>query len=372
MTELELAALQASEGKNPTPKAIMALAADVGEELARWAFLQHTLRGAGARKFELACEMLFDREGLEMASSALVADYHASMFPSGTLVVDLTAGIGADTLALARRGPVRAVEVDEDRARLLRHNLSVHHLSAEVVIGDALDEPPTDYLFADPARRSGQRFSRHLEAYQPSPEALLSVHSAAKRFAIKLSPMLPDSELESLSAGGPYLLEFLSVDGECPEVLFIVGKEISETWRGAVMLPTVERLAEEPLYESIDSAGGWVYEANPAAIRAHGLGSFGIPGLGSSNGYLTSDSPVSSPWLRGFRVLDDGPLDVKRIRQVLVSLDARTPEVKLRAVKEDPARLRKQWRQEGEREVVVMLYPVGPKIRAVVAELEGP
>lgn len=303
-----------------------------------------------------------------MASSSAVAAYHASQFPVGAQVVDLTAGIGADTLALARRGPVRAIEMDAERARLLQHNLAVHGLDAEVVVGDALDEPAAEYLFADPARRSGQRHSRHLESYQPSPEALLAAHPVAKRFAIKLSPMLPDGELEGLSGGRAYRLEFLSVDGECPEVLFIVGSEIEETWRGAVMLPSGERLGEDPLYDVVDTAGAWVYEANPAAIRAHGLGSFGIPGLGDSNGYLTSDSPVTSPWLRGFRVLDDGPLDVKRIRQVLVSLGARTPEVKLRAVKEDPSRLRKLWRSEGTRDVVVMLYPVVPKIRAVVAE----
>lgn len=326
------------------------------------------MRKSAARKFTRASEMLFDRDGLEMASSPLVAAYHASLFPIGEFVVDLTAGLGADTIALASRGPVRAVELDPERARLLRHNLGVHGLEAEIVTSDALEQGPSRFVFADPARRAGGRHSRHLDAYAPSPAALIARHPEAELLAIKLSPMLPDGELEELSGGRPYRLEFLSVDGDCPEVLFLCGTRIEKMWRGAVMLPSGEPLSENPLYDTVDTAGEWVYEADPAAIRAHCLGSFGAVGLGDSNGYLTSDSPLSSPWLRGFRVLDDGPLDVKRIRQVLVSLGARTPEVKLRAVKEDPARLRKQWRAEGKRDVVVMLYPVGPKIRAVVAE----
>lgn len=326
------------------------------------------MRTSALRKFDQAAEMLFDRDGLEMASSPLVTAYHASLFPPGDLVVDLTAGIGADTLALARRGAVRAVEIDAERARLLQHNLAVHGLAAEIAVGDALDETPARYAFLDPARRAGGRHSRHLEAYSPSPSELIEIHRDAALLAIKLSPMLPDNELEGLSNGRPYRLEFLSVDGDCPQALVLVGSEIDATWRGAVMLPSGERLREDPLYDTVDAAGGWLYEADPAAIRAHALGAFGMPGLGDSNGYLTSDEEVDSPWLRRFRVLDDGPLDVKRIHRVLNEFGARTPDVKLRAVKEDPARLRKQWKCTGSKPAVVLLYPVGPKIRAVVAE----
>ena len=107
-----------------TPKQ---LAAKHGDEAARWALMQLDLRKRATKKFgDLANKMLFEREALEQATSLAVARYHASQFPQGGPVIDLTAGLGGDTLALAERGPVVAYESDHSRAQLLEHNLYIN------------------------------------------------------------------------------------------------------------------------------------------------------------------------------------------------------------------------------------------------------
>lgn len=392
MTDVEREALEAARGLPVSPNALARLGMRFGDEVARWAVGQWQLRGLAARKFSSSAEMLFDREGLEMASSAGIAAYHARQFPVGALVVDLTAGIGADTIALAARGPVMAYERDADRARLLSHNLEVcwegDALSSpgagegdappspslgcdgaqpsQVLVADGLTAPPSDYVFADPSRRSGRRFSRDIDAYEPHPSEIIARHPYARRVAIKLSPMLPDDAFSAIANGRPYRLEFLSWQGECPEALLVMGSEIEATWRGAVMVgPDLARESAE-LWDTVDVADAFIYEADPAAIRAHALGAFGLAGLADSNGYLTGPDFMESPWLRGFRVLSDDAGDVRRTLATLRSLGAATPVVKVRGVEADPEKLRKTWRLDGGREVIVIVYPVGRRVRHAV------
>jgi hypothetical protein len=381
MTDLEREALEAARGLPVSPKALGQLGARFGDEVARWAVGQWQLRGLAARKFSRAAEMLFDREGLEMASSAGIAAYHARQFPVGALVLDLTAGLGADTTALAARGPVIAYERDAARARLLSHNLQVcwegDALSSpslggggaqpsQILIADGLDAPPSDYVFADPSRRSGRRFSRDLDAYEPHPSEIVTRHPDAKRIAIKLSPMLPDDAFSTIASGRHYRLEFLSWQGECPEALLMVGSEIDATWRGAVMVGKDIAWESAELWDTVDVADAFLYEADPAAIRAHALGAFGLAGLADSNGYLTGPDLIESPWLRGYRVLSDDAGDARRTLATLRSLEAATPVVKVRGVEADPEKLRKSWRLDGHREVIVIVYPVGRKVRHAV------
>lgn len=373
LTDLEREALEAARGLSVSPNTLSRLASRFGDELARWALGQWQLRASASRKFSRAAEMLFDREGLEMASSEGIAAYHARQFPPGACVVDLTAGIGADAIALAARGPVITYELDAERARLLSHNLEVFRAgdapsSPEVRVADGLTAPASEYVFADPARRSGRRFSRDLDAYEPHPGEIVAQHPDARRIAIKLSPMLPDDAFDRIAMGRPYRLEFLSWQGECPEALFVMGSEIESSWRGAVMVGPDLALESVELYDTVDEAGAFIFEADPAAIRAHALGVFGLPGLADSNGYLTGPETVDSPWLRSYHVLADHAGDVRRTLATLRSLNACTPVVKVRGVEADPEKLRKSWRLDGDHEVIVMVYPVGKRVRHAIVE----
>jgi hypothetical protein len=145
------------------------LAKTYGDEAARWASLQVDLRKKARAKFANADQMLFDREALEQATHEAVAKYHASKFPVGEPVVDMTVGIGADMIALAARGPVIGFDLDELRTDYGRHNSPGSDVRTEDGLAFVLanDYP---YIWADPDRRdiAGKRLNDP-SAYEPDP-----------------------------------------------------------------------------------------------------------------------------------------------------------------------------------------------------------
>ncbi len=464
MDSLYAEALKLAENQPASPAAISRVAAKTSVEAARWAFSQWALRKRGAAKFSRAAEMLFDPEGLEMATHEAVAAYHASLFPPGEFVLDLTAGIGADLIALARRGEALGLEIDKSRAEVARHNLAVHGVKAEVLalpflpegrggrgrgmegfelvetadpVGGGCIVPPSDrervnykqnlhppasssktnhleegekplppqrlgrkglgmegfelveaadslpgtsslcrsrdrrsigFIFADPARRSsGRRFTDPSE-FQPNPLEILDAFKDCDLGVIKLSPMLPDDFLESL---GP-CLEFVSFGGECREALVIFGKQ-AKPGRFAVQVESGAQLEADDLYlEEAPEPSAYLYEADPAAIRAHALGNlceqFNLKALGDSNGYLTGDTEIQSPWLTGFQVLESGRFDAKTLKKRLAELGSATPVLKQRGTKLDLQKLQKQMILKGKRNLESAFYAVGNSVRHSILE----
>lgn len=312
--------------------------------------------------------MLFTREALEQANHEAIAAYHASCFPEGVTVADLTCGIGADLIALTRRGPAVGFEIDPVRADYARHNLAVAGLEAEVIEQDAmsrLDE--FDYALADPGRRrEGRRVSR-LADYRPEPSQVAEQSRERHRVGIQVSPMLADEDL--LRLGG--CVEFVSYGGECREALVWIGRDAEDgVW--AVRAGDAQRLARSPMPNRSQSALTFLYEADPAAIRAHALGALAqthrLVALGDSNGYLTGDEAVASPWLTGYRVLGEFPLRESALRSAVRELKGTVEIVKSRAKGVDVERWRKLLAGSGERRVTLATYPVGARIRGVLLE----
>lgn len=420
MNPLYAEALKLAENQAATPSAILKVAKATSDEAARWAFGQWALRKRAQAKFARAQEMLFDQEGLEMSTHEALADYHASLYPSGKSVFDLTAGIGADLIGLAKRGPAIGFEIDADRAEIAQHNLVANGVEAEIFalpfsqmlgenglgiegfeLGITPDSaattspdlhPPTPssisedsssnqdlsaremeegeprYIFADPARRSaGRRFTDPSE-FQPNPVELVEQFQSCQLGVIKLSPMLPDDFLDSLAPR----LEFVSFGGECREALAIFGSQVQEG-RFAVQVETGSILPADDLYlAEVEEPLAYLYESDPAAIRAHALGNlceeFGLVALSSSNGYLIGNAEIESPWLTGFRVLDFGRFDVKSLKGKLANLGSGTPTLKQRGTKLDLQKLQKQMILKGSRALEVAFYAVGNSVRQVILE----
>jgi hypothetical protein len=179
--------------------------------------------------------------------------------------------------------------------------------------------------------------------------------------------MLHDQALESL---GPRL-EFISYDGECREALVIAGKE-AEPGRFAVHIESGERLAAAVAPGATEEPLEFLYDADPAAVRAHALGELcarhGLTPLGDSIGYLTGSQEVSSPWLRRYRVLYHGKADPKGTKRKLRELNASTPELKQRAAGLDLVKERKHYPLDGKKEVSLAIWPVGRSLRHTVIE----
>lgn len=345
-------ALRLAEGLPPTPANLDRVARATSPEAARFAFSQWALRERARARFGDEARTLFwDADGLAMATHPALATYHASLFPPDVLVADLTCGLGSDLRAFAVRGPVRGYERDPARAALARLNAP----SAEIREGDGLDEREARHLFADPARRSGAKRLDEPDAWSPDPRAVAALMRAADSGAMKLSPGTPDEYLRSLGGN----VEFVSFGGECREALVrFPGSGVVS----AVLLPGGERLAPAP--DPVPGEpDGWLFDLDPAAVRAGASGAFGLPGLGDRPGYLVSPERRESPWWRAYEIVwagrpDDAPREARR-------RGLRVFEVKQRGAGADgPATLRR-FGKEGEPASLV-LWREGARVRAAL------
>lgn len=355
-------ALDRARGIEPTPASLDRLAAQVGQEVARWAFSQWRWRQRAKAKFALADEMLFTAEALEQASHERVAAYHASLFVPGEPVVDLTVGIGSDLIALARRGPAIGFEIDGERAAYARHNLRVHGVSADVIVSDALAADLSAYsgVFVDPSRRSeGRRLRKGLESYLPAPSAVLGRVLPGAQLVFKLSPLDVDPELESLGK-----VRFLSFGRECREALV----ERGDRGRSAVHVESGAELeaTEAPPRSEVPQA--WLHELDPAAIRAGAAGRLGWERLGDAPAYLTGQVPLTTVWANSHRVLGQEKADVKRLKALLAKLGGRVVAVKSSGPPQEAEAWCRRLATQGDRHVAVALYPVGRSLRAAVLD----
>ncbi len=360
-----------------------------GAEASRWALLQIELRKKARAKFADAESMLFDREALEQATHEEVARYHASRFPEGTSVVDITTGIGSDLRAFES---AIGFELDPLRAACARHNTG-----KEVRVSNGLEyvqSNPVEYIWADPDRRDG--LGRRLadpSQFAPNP---LDIPRDRSLTGIKLSPLLQDEFLESVGER----IEFVSYKGECREAIGWSGKLIDSSpslvegvglplksegslrneagelerskgaipWTSgtfAVRVETGSSLARSEVYDVESEPGEYIYDADPAVVRAHALGHFDMPQLGDSPGYLTGPF-VESEWLTPYEVLASGSFDVKRIKEALRAQGLRVFEVKQRGAGVDPATVMKQVKADGE-PVSLICWRIDKSVRFALA-----
>lgn len=145
---------------------------------------------------------------------------------SGSSVLDLTCGLGVDSLALSRRFErVVSLERNELLAQITRENfrrLGITHV--EVVAASAEEylaatREHFDWIYADPDRRSaeGRKLVR-LEDCSPSiPDLLPHIRRVADRLCIKNSPLFDVDE--AFRRFPRSHVEVISLGGECKEVV---------------------------------------------------------------------------------------------------------------------------------------------------------
>lgn len=165
---------------------------------------------------------------LEQCSSPATGAYKASIFTGETLV-DLTGGMGIDTLYLsATFKKAHHVEMNDKIHQVFKHNLSVlandnitaHHSTAEEYLNTFEGKAS---FFIDPARRSEQKSRVFLfEDCSPNVIELLPLfREKAVKVLIKAAPMidlsLAISQLENVEE-----VHVVSVKNEVKEVLFLL------------------------------------------------------------------------------------------------------------------------------------------------------
>ena len=161
----------------------------------------------------------------EQATHQAVAKFHASLVSHQDKILDMTAGLGIDALAMAENGAkVFAIEKDLLKAEILKYNATQIGLSLEVINDDSvkfLQETKDffDIIFIDPARRN-EKGSKVFLLEECQPDILKFMDLLllkANRILIKVSPMLDVSSiLKKLNVA---VISAVSMSGECKELL---------------------------------------------------------------------------------------------------------------------------------------------------------
>jgi hypothetical protein len=344
---------------------------------------QAKLRRRARKKFgDFTDGMLFTEDGLEQASRLQAAALHAGRFRGAGIkqVADLGCGLGAESMAMgAIELNVRAFEIDEITAALAVFNLGAFD-NVEVEQADitTLDLSKFEALFFDPARREldgkGERAARKFDPSQFSPNFDWVLEQArTKPSGIKLGPGHPHEAIAQDAEA-----QWLSIDGDLVELAL---------WFGEVKRPKVARAATvvnstgrheivSDVFESepaeVGAIKNFIYEPDNAVVRSHLIADLArqvdATLISKEIAYLSSDSEIDSPMMRGFRVIDEMAFDRKKLKAYLRDRNIGTLEIKKRGVDVVPELLRKELNLKGEIAATLILTRVGDDHRALLAE----
>jgi THUMP domain-like/RNA cap guanine-N2 methyltransferase len=331
------------------------------------------LRQKAANKFSRATAMYFTRLALEQCSGEQIAHHRAERFKRFACVGDFCCGIGGDTIGLAGRGPVIAVDSDPLRLAMVAANLDAYGLRDPVTFieGDLLDVPlpAVEAAFFDPDRRTEGRRHISLRGYRPSIEAIRARLPANFPLGIKVAPAVPWQELDAL----PAAKEFISVDGELKECVLWFG-ELRSAGRRATILPGGYTLsAEAPGAPSPLSAPlEYLYDPDPAITRAGLVADLALQ-LGAALidpqiAFLTSRTQIPTPFARAYRVVEALPFHLKRLAERLRARDVGRITIIKRGSAVDADELTRKLKLVGAASATVILTRVQDKPFVVIAE----
>lgn len=352
-------------------------------DLVAAALTQSRLRArAHAKLGEFADGMLLTPAGLEQATRLVVAARHAQRYVAAGVrhVADLTSGIGADALAFAGVGlRVLAVDADETTAALATVNLR-HFPEAEVRHGDGLAvdlaAEGVDGVYADPARRtSGGSRVFDPAAYAPPLDAVLALRERVPALGLKLGPGVPHSALPDDAEA-----QWVSVDGDVVELGLWFGPLAPDgpgrsalllgSGGGAAVLRAGEATAHA--HPPVGPVGGYLYEPDGAVIRAGLVAEVAAEVQGRlvdrTIAYVTSDALHPTPFATPYRVLDEMPFGLKRLRAYLRERDVGTLTIKKRGTAVVPEQLRRQLDLRGSTAATVVLTRVADQQRVLLVE----
>ena len=139
--------------------------------------------------------------------------------------------------------------------------------------------------------------------------------------------------------------------------------------RQAVLLPGEHTLPSgaEPPSGALD---GWLYEPDPAVIRARAVGSLAEllqaravhPGIA----YLSAPQFRQTPFATAFEVLDVLAFEERTLRAWVREHQIGVLEIKVRGLDVDPAVLRRRLKPKGSASATLVLTPTGAGARALV------
>ena len=224
-------------------------------------------------------DLLLTDDGISQATRPEVARYRAEFitkkFGANAHVLDLTCGLGFDSLEFARHGlRVTGVEIDSEIVEYARHNLSPFAIDVHCADASGFAIPnDVDVVFVDPARRdpnaakdSKGNTKRIFNPSQWSP-SWETINEIAKTHPViaKVAPGIDKAELSDWDA------RWVSSNGDLVECFLIsAGTSI----RSAVLIDSEKNLSIEIMGDSATATaplGDYLVVPDPALIRASAL-----------------------------------------------------------------------------------------------------
>ena len=353
-------------------------------ELVATVLTQIKLRRRAKAKFgEFADRMFFTEDGLEQASRLKVAAIHAGRFRDQKLtsIADLGCGIGAETLAFASLDMnVTAYELDEVTAAIATYNLAgfenvkVEHANVTEVSLDAFEG-----LFIDPARRDLKDSTTNINKrkydindFSPSFDFVLEA-AKLKPTIVKLGPGLDHKDIPEDAEA-----VWVSDSGDLVELTLYFGVlRRKEVKRAALLLSPngsfeITSSQSERVDAPLGELGKYLYEPDAAVIRSHLVGDLAIElGLNifsNEIAYLSGNEELSSPWLKGYEVLENLVFDRKKLKAYLREKKIGTLEIKKRGADITPEQLRRELDPKGPDSATLIVTRVEGAHRVLVVK----
>ena len=353
-------------------------------ELVATVLTQIKLRRRAKAKFgEFSEGMFFTEEGLEQASRLKVAAIHAGRFRANglTRIADLGCGIGAETLALASLDmDVSAFELDEVTAAIATYNLArFENVKVEQADVTKIDLEVFDGIFIDPARRdlndaktTINKRKYDINDFSPSFEFVLEV-AKLKPTIVKLGPGMDHKDIPDDAEA-----VWVSDDGDLVELTLYFGiLRRPEVKRSALLLtPTgtheITSAASERLDAPMGGLGKYIYEPDAAIIRSHLVGDLaidlGLSIFSNEIAYLSGDKELTSPWLKGYEVIENLVFDRKKLKAYLREKKIGTLEIKKRGADITPEQLRRELDPKGHESATLIVTRVDGAHRVLVVK----
>ena len=378
-------------GKTDPNKGLNELRKHCSSERARMLWDLALLRRRGKSKFGPdAARMYFTRDGLEMASGAGPAAYHAGRFKAlgRTHMIDLCCGIGGDAIAFARAGmTVTMVDVNPLHLEYASASAKALGLSSQIsalegdaaspeLIADLAQAHPDAGIWFDPARRSSSsKRTVRPEDYVP-PLSLLTM-LASLHFpvaGIKLAPAIEHSVGFEYGAN----LEFLSHEGECKEgLLWLVQGQSHRPSPSAVVLKRDEIFVLDAIPNGQFGTGralstGYLFEPDPAVIRAHLVqqlaADLNAALIDPQIAYLIGPNPILSPFSECYPIMEKFTYSRRTLQDVINRHDVGRLIVKKRGVPVEPEDVISQVKLKSGPERIVVITREGSTRVAYLCE----
>ena len=334
------------------------------------ALSQAELRALALARYGITGAPLLTREGLEQATRPEVARRRARLLvDSGvTHALDLTAGLGFDSAALVEAGlTVTSIERSPEIATLLASNVP----GAVVVIGDCTDPdvlepllaalPAESVVFVDPARRTGRRTAdgsraqseRDPERWSPPLAFVIALAARGYHVLVKTTPGFVANAVPN-----GWSAEWVSTDRTVVECTLASWSLFGAERRAVGFGREAFEISSGKDHAAITEVATYLYEPDPSVVSAgviDALCEHGVSRVDTTSHWLSSESEIRHPAMRGFRVDQQVTADARALRPLLRELGIGDLTVKTRGAGVDAEKFRSSLKLSGSKSAVLVI-----------------